>query len=119
MRSQQEAKVSWYAVRELPIPDSDERGIDSVLIWIEHREGGEWAVGRADDVAQREFAAPRDHDYVFRGFDLDDALAAANDVLEDEWQAAEMDGIERSVKPFTRREIEEPLSEWFWGRRTA
>jgi hypothetical protein len=110
-------KSSWYAVRELPIPDTDERGIESVLIWVERREDSAWAVGRADDVAQREFAAPRPSDFVFEGFELDDALQAANDVLEDEWQAAELDGMHPDVKPITRREVEEPLNEWFWGRR--
>ena len=119
MRPQNEAQTNWYAARTLPMPDADERGIESILIWIERRNGG-WAVGRASDLAQRQYSEPRRHDFVFEGFDLDDALNAANEALEDELQAAEMDGLDPdNVRPFTRREVQEPLNEWFWGRRAV
>lgn len=101
------------------MPDDDERGIASILIWVERREGGEWAVGRASDLAQREYPEPRDSDYVFSGFEIDDCLEAANNALEDDLSASEMDGIDESVRPVTRRELEEPLNEWFWGRRPS
>lgn len=118
MKSQNEVRASWYATRTIPMPDSDERGVDSILIWIEHRGGEEgWAVGRASDLTMREYSAPRAHDYVFEGFDIDDAIQHANDALEDDVTASELDGMDTRVRAFTRHELEEPLNEWFWGRR--
>lgn len=120
MRPQNEVQASWYATRMLPMPDDDERGIASILIWIEHREGGEWAVGRASDLAQRQFPEPRTSDYIFGGFDIDDALESANNALEDDLAASERDGMDdATTRPFTRRELQEPLNEWFWGRRPS
>lgn len=101
------------------MPDDDERGIASILIWVERREGGEWAVGRASDLSQREYPEPRENDYVFLGFEIEDCLEAANNALEDDLSASEMDGINESVRPVTRPELEQPLNEWFWGRRPS
>lgn len=119
MKQQSEVRASWYATRTIPIPDQDERGTASVLIWIEHREDGSWAVGRASDLTQRTYAAPRESDYVFSGFDIDDALDAANGALEDDLIASEGDGIHAEAAPFLRRDLESPLNEWFWGRRAT
>lgn len=119
MKPQSDVRASWYATRTIPMPDSDERGVESILIWIEHRgEDGSWAVGRASDLTQREHSQPRDHDYVFTGFEIDDAIDAANAALEDDVVASEQDGITTEVQPFLRRDLEAPLNEWFWGRRT-
>lgn len=117
MKSQSDVRSRWYSTRTIPMPDSDERGVESILIWIEHREDGSWAVGRASDLTQRTHAEPRSHDYVFTGFEIDDALDAANGALEDDVVASEQDGIDVAVSPFLRRELESPLNEWFWGRR--
>ncbi len=119
MKPQSQVQNRWYATREIPMPDSDERGVESITIWIEHREDGSWAVGRASDLTQRQFSEPRDHDYVFNGFEIDDALDAANGALEDDVVASEQDGIDVAAAPFLRRELESPLNEWFWGRRTT
>ena len=99
------------------MPGADERGIESILIWIERREDGAWAVGRASDLTQREHASPRDHDFVFSGYEIDDAVDAANAALEDDLVASEQDGIVAEAAPFLRRDLEEPLNDWFWGRR--
>jgi hypothetical protein len=114
-------QTNWYATRTIPMPGADETGIESILIWVEHRNSGEgtWAVGRASDLAQRDFPEPRTSDYVFEGYEIDDALQAANEALEDDLAASEADGIEHTVRPFTRKELQEPLSEWFWGRRPS
>jgi hypothetical protein len=119
VRPQHEVRASWYATRTIPMPGDDERSVTSILIWIEHRkDDGAWAVGRASDLTQREFSAPREHDFVFEGFDIEDALQAANDALEDDVTASDRDGMDASsVRPFRRQELEEPLNEWFWGRR--
>ena len=119
MKPQSEVQNRWYATRTIPMPDSDERGVESITIWIEHRDDGSWAVGRASDLTQRQFAEPRDHDYVFNGFEIDDALDAANGALEDDVVASEQDGIEVDASPFLRRDLESPLNEWFWGRRAT
>jgi hypothetical protein len=120
VKSTSEVQARWYATRTIPMPDGDERGVESVLIWIEHRpEDGSWAVGRASDLTQREFAEPREHDYVFSGYEIDDALDAANGALEDDVTASEQDGIDVECAPFLRKELETPLAEWFWGRRKA
>lgn len=117
MKPQSQVRARWYAVRTIPMPDHDERGVESILIWIEHREDGSWAVGRASDLTQRTHSEPREHDYIFTGFEIGDALDAANAALEDDVVASEQDGIQVSAPPFLRRELEDPLSEWFWGRR--
>ena len=120
MKPQHEVRASWYATRTIPMPGEDERGVDSIMIWVEHRgEGGGWAVGRASDLTQREFSAPREHDFIFEGYDIEDALQAANDALEDDVTASELDGLDSRVKPFTRKELEQPLNDWFWGRRAT
>ena len=120
MRPQNIAQSSWYAARTIPMPTDDELGITSILVWIERRDGGEWAVGRASDLAQREFDEPREHDYIFQGFEIDDALQKGNEALEDDLNASEMDGFsDEGVRAFTRKELQDPLNEWFWGRRQA
>lgn len=118
MKPQNAVQNRWYATRTVPMPDEDQ--IESVLIWIERRaEDGEWAVGRATDLAQRDFAEPRENDYVFNGFEIDDALQAANEALEDDLVASEDDGVDPNISPFLRRELQEPLNDWFWGRRDS
>lgn len=127
MKSQSEVRARWYATRTIPMPNDDERGIDSILIWIEHRSraagagdgAGAWAVGRASDLAQRESSEPREHDYIFTGHDIDDAIDSANQALEDDIVASEADGIRAEASPFLRRDLQQPLNEWFWGRRTG
>jgi hypothetical protein len=101
------------------MPAPDERGVQSILIWIERRDDGSWAVGRASDLTQREHSAPRASDFVFTGFDIDDALDAANGALEDDVVASEGDGIATRATPFLRRDLESPLNDWFWGRRAT
>jgi hypothetical protein len=119
VKSQSQVRSSWYATRIIPMPDDDERGIASVLIWVEHRPDGQWAVGRASDLTQRDFSEPREHDYVFEGYDMTEALQAANDALEDDVTASELDGLDARVRPFVRSELEQPLNDWFWGRRSS
>jgi hypothetical protein len=118
VKAQNQVRASWYATRTIPMPDQDEKGIDSILIWIEHRkEDGQWAVGRASDLAQRDFSEPQPHDYIFEGYDIDECLERANEALEDDATASELDGLDARVRAFLRSELEQPLNEWFWGRR--
>jgi hypothetical protein len=82
----------------------DDAGRDeSVVIWVERKEGGVWAVGRAVNPQHRRSDEPQRDDYLFEGSEL-------GDVLED-------DGSTASVKPFTRKEVLPVLERFFFGRR--
>jgi hypothetical protein len=75
-----------------------------------------WAVGRAVNPQHRSSAAPRNDDYVFEGYELEDALEAANNCLEDDLDVSEKDGRGAKVRPFTRDELLKPLERWFFNR---
>jgi hypothetical protein len=104
-----------FAERELH--GVDESGADErIVIWIERREGAVWAVGRAINPQYRPSDEPRKDDYVFEGFELEDALDRANELLEDDAEVLERDGRPEHVRPFTRSELLRPLERWFFGR---
>ena len=95
----------------------DDAGRDeSVVIWVERKEGGVWAVGRAMNPQLREVKEPRPEDYVFEGYELGDCLQQANETLEDDFTVSERDGHAEHVRPFTRDELLKPLEAWFFGR---
>lgn len=101
---------------------SDEGVREKVTIWIDHVDvdGGAWSVGRAVDLEVRTEKAPRPEE-VFRGFELGDALEAANGALEDEIAAAEReegDGNDQ-IRPFTEQELQRRLERWFFERANA
>jgi len=89
---------------------------ETVVIWIERKEGGIWAVGRAVNPQWRESKEPRPEDYVFEGYELGDALDRANEALEDDVSVLEQDGLPGDAKPFTRKEILPLLERWFFNR---
>jgi len=89
---------------------------ERVVVWIERRPGAVWAVGRAVNPQHRSSDEPRPEDYVFEGFELEDALEHANAVLEDDLRVSEDDGRPQHVRPFTRNELIGPLERWFFGR---
>ena len=89
---------------------------ETVVIWIERKEGGIWAVGRAVNPDWRTQKEPRPEDYVFEGYELGDALQEANETLEDDFTVSERDGHGEHVRPFTRDELLKPLEAWFFGR---
>jgi hypothetical protein len=95
----------------------DDGGVEErILVWIERKQGALWAVGRAVNPQHRSSDEPRRDDYVFEGFELEDALEHANGVLEDDVRVSEDDGRPQHVKPFTRQELLGPLERWFFGR---
>ena len=61
--------------------------------------------------------APRADDYIFEGYELEDALQAANEALEDDVRVLEADGSTDIVRPFTRSEVLPFLERFFFGRR--
>jgi len=104
-----------FAERELHGVD-DEGVEERVVVWIERKPGAVWAVGRAVNPQLRSSGEPRGDDYLFEGFELEDALEAANASLEDDVRVLEEDGRAADVKPFTRKELLKPLERWFFGR---
>jgi hypothetical protein len=96
----------------------DDQGAEErIVIWIERKPGALWAVGRAVNPQHRRSDEPRRDDYVFEGYELDDALEAANSTLEDDVSVLEQDGRPAKVKPFVRAELLKPLERWFFGSR--
>ena len=95
----------------------DDLGADErIVIWIERKAGAVWAVGRAVNPQHRPSEEPRPDDYLFEGYELEDALEAANEALEDDVRVSEEIGVDERVRPFRREEILEPLEKWFFGR---
>ena len=90
---------------------------ERIVIWIERKEGAVWAVGRAVDPQHRNTSESRSDDYLFEGYELGDALEAANAALEDDVRVLEDDGVGGTVKPFTRKEVLPVLERFFFGRR--
>lgn len=111
-------RVGRFAERELHGVD-DSGSAETILIWIERKPGAVWAVGRAVNAQHRPSAAPRRDDYLFEGFELEDALEAANGCLEDDVRVSEDDGRAERVRPFTREELLKPLERWFFGHERA
>ena len=89
---------------------------ERIVIWIERRPGAVWAVGRSVNQHFRDAPEPRPDDYVWDGYELEDALDAANATLEDDAVVSEGDGWAGKVKPFRREELLEPLEKLFFGR---
>ena len=108
--------MSRFAERVLEGVD-DEGADERVVIWIERKPGAVWAVGRAVNPQHRPSEEPRREDYVFEGYELDDALEVANATLEDDVRVLEEDGRAPKVKPFVRSELLAPLERWFFGSR--
>jgi len=95
----------------------DDLGADErIVIWIERKAGALWAVGRAVNPQHRPSEEPRPDDYLFEGYELEDALERANATLEDDLRVSTQDGRAVAAEPFTREEILKPLERWFFGR---
>jgi hypothetical protein len=109
------ADAGRFAERILDGVD-DEGTEERVVVWIERREGGVWAVGRAVNPHLRKTDDPRPDDTIFEGYELDEALERANETLEDDVKVLEEDGRSVHVKPFTRKEVLPFLERFFFGR---
>src|SRR3954452_9598176 len=90
---------------------------ETVVVWIERKQGAVWAVARAVNPHHRARDEPRRDDYLFEGYELDDCLLAANEMLEDDLSVSEKDGRPEHLRPFTRDEMLKPLERWFFGHR--
>ena len=115
MKRRRDRSTAVFAERVLE--GVDDAGVtERVVIWIERKPGAVWAVGRAVNPQHRRSEEPHPDDYLFEGYELDDALDAANGALEDDLSVSESDGRSENLKPFTRGELLKPLERWFFGR---
>ena len=90
---------------------------ERIVIWIERKPGAVWAVGRAVNPQHRPSEEPRPDDYIFEGYELDDALEHANGALRDDASVSAGDGRAEDLPPFRREELLKPLERWFFGHR--
>ena len=111
------ARSSEGRLAERVVDGLDDAGrAEQIVVWIERRPGAVWAVGRSVNPELRDAPEPRADDYVWEGYELDDALEAANSTLEDDYVVSEEDGSAAKVRPFRREELLEPLEKFFFGR---
>lgn len=92
----------------------DQGNEERIVLWIEYQPEALWAVGRAVNPQLRSSDEPKEDDYIFRGFELDDALKEANGALADDLRVSREEGIELDPKPFEREEVLARLEHWFF-----
>jgi hypothetical protein len=90
---------------------------EEIVIWIERRPGAVWAVGRAIDPNNRRTPKPRPDDYVFEGYEMGDALEAANTALRDDLEVSAEEGLYEDVREFGEDDLLKPLERWFFGHK--
>ena len=83
------------------------------MIWIDRRPGAVWTVGRT---VNPHLGPVKLDDGLWQGYELDDALEAANSALEADMRVAIDDGRPVAIESFTRQELLGPLERWFFGR---
>lgn len=112
--------AQWFAERSIR-GVGDDGSAETVTIWIERKPGALWAVGRAVDLAQRVDGLVRPDDYVFEGYEMGDAVEAANAALDADLDVSAEEGSLQEVEPFSESELLVPLERWFFGHspRTA
>jgi hypothetical protein len=107
--------VARFAERTLE--GVDDTGVpERIVIWIERKPGALWSVGRAVNPQHRVSEQSRPDEYVFEGYELEDALEQANATLHDDMRVLEQDGRPQMAVPFERQELLGPLERWFFGR---
>ena len=76
--------------------------------------GATWAVGRTVDSRARSIPEPRDDDYIFEGYEMGDAIEAANNTLADELAVFYEESPDESPPRFTEEDLLKPLAWWFF-----
>lgn len=95
----------------------EDGGREKIIIWIERRPGAIWAVGRAIDLQNRSNPVPRRDDYLFEGYEMRDALEAANNALRDDRVVSAEEGLNEEVPDFADDDLLKPLERWFFGHK--
>jgi hypothetical protein len=108
------AKPVWRFAERVVEGRDDAGAAERVVIWIDRRPGALWTVGRTVN-PQLGTVRYDDGDGLWQGYELDDALEAANAALEDDCVVSEDDGFGGRVKPFRREELLRPLERLFFG----
>jgi hypothetical protein len=103
-----------FAERTLSGIDDSGR-METISLWIDWLDGGLWGVGRVVNVALRENPQlAREEDWIFRGYEMGDALAAANEALTTDLEVSRADGRNEDVRPFDEDELRRRLERWFF-----
>jgi hypothetical protein len=105
----------WFAERTIEAV-ADDGTRELITVWIERRPGALWAVGRAAGLNERRDGAVHRDDYVFEGYEMGDALEAANAALAAELEVSRGEGRAQDVQEFTADDLLRPLERWFFGR---
>ena len=88
---------------------------ETIRLWIDWLAGGQWGVGRVVDGDHRENPQiAREEDWLFRGFEMGDALAIANEALATDLEVSRADGLNEAVRPFADEELRRRLERWFF-----
>lgn len=106
--------AQWFAERSIR-GVGDDGAAEIVTIWIERKPGAVWAVGRAVDLKQRGDGLVRADDYIFEGYEMGDAVEAANGALDSDLDVSAEEGNPQDVEPFSESELLVPLERWFFG----
>ena len=106
--------VAWFAERVFHGVGTD-GAREEIVIWIERRPGAVWAVGRAIDLQNRSIQEPRPDDYLFEGYEMGDALEAANNALADDLAVSAEEGVAEPVSRFSEDDLLKPLERWLFG----
>jgi hypothetical protein len=104
----------WFTERAV-VGVGDDGAREEITIWIERRAGALWAVGRAVGLRERQDGAIHRDDYVFEGYEMGDALAAANASLAAELEVSRGEGRDQQVSEFVADDLLRPLERWFFG----
>lgn len=107
---------NWFAERTVS-GVGDDGGSEQITLWIERKPGALWAVGRAVGLAERHDGAVHADDYVFEGYEMGDAVDAANEALDSDLEVCLSEGRAQDVAEFTTAELLPELEKWFFGRR--
>ena len=107
--------AQWFAERSIR-GVGDDGAAEVVTIWIERKPGALWAVGRAVGLAERHDGLVRPDDYVFEGYEMGDALEAANAAVDADLDVSAEEGKPQEIEPFSEGELLIPLERWFFGR---
>ena len=95
----------------------DDGSRQEIVIWIERRPGGLWAVGRAINPRNRTIVEPIPDDYIFEGYELRDARDSANGARRDDLAVSREEGVDEKVPEFRAAELLRPLERWFFGHQ--
>jgi hypothetical protein len=106
------AKPAWRFAERVVEGRDDAGAAERIVIWIDRRPGAIWTVGRT---VNPHLGPVRLDDGLWQGYELEDALEAANAALEDDCVVSEDDGFDGRVRPFRREELLEPLERLFFG----